>query len=339
MPTFDLAGRTALVTGAARGIGFETARSLHARGASVTLVDLDEGQTSRRPQLVGDRTLAIGADVTDRDAMEAAVAATVERFGALDVAVANAGIAPPTATVRVIDPDAFERTIEVDLLGVWRTTRAALPQIVRRRGHLVVVASVYAFFNGALDSSYAMSKAGVEQLGRSLRVELKPHGASASVAYFGFIDTRMVQDAFADPLAHRFEELTPAPMLKRLPPSAAGEAIVSGHRAARAEDHRAASGGRCSPSCAGSLNPLIDARMERDPKLQELVARGRRATARGGPAQRPSGALGSAGEDPRREDRGVARRVEPDGGDRDAGGHLRAGEQRVEARRGRSSRW
>lgn len=270
MPSFELAGRTALVTGAARGIGWETARLLHARGASVTLVDLDEGQTTQAAQRVGDRTLAIGADVTDREAMEAAVAATVERFGGLDVAVANAGIAPPTATVRVIDPDAYERTIEVDLLGVWRTTRAALPEIVRRRGHLVVVASVYAFFNGALNSSYAMSKAGVEQLGRSLRVELKPHGASASVAYFGFIDTRMVQDAFADPIAHRFEETVPAPMLRRLPPSAAGEAIVKGIER-RAPRIIAPKWWAVLSVLRGIVNPLIDARMERDPKLQEII--------------------------------------------------------------------
>ncbi len=273
MPTFDLAGRTALVTGAARGIGFETARSLHARGASVTLVDLDEDQTALAAQLVGHRTLAIGADVTDSDAMEAAVAATVERFGGLDVAVANAGIAPPTATVRVIDPEAFERTIAVDLLGVWRTTRAALPEIVRRRGHVVVVASVYAFFNGALNSSYAVSKAGVEQLGRALRVELKTHGASASVAYFGFIDTRMVQDAFADPIGRRLEEVSPAPALKRLPPSAAGEAIVNGIER-RAPRIFAPTWWRAVSALRGIVNPLIDARMERDPKLQEIIRAG-----------------------------------------------------------------
>ena len=72
-----------------------------------------------------------------------------------------------------------------------------------------MVASVYAFFNGVLNASYAVSNAGVEQMGRALRVELAPHGASASVAYFGFIDTKMVQDGFADPIAHGLEELQP----------------------------------------------------------------------------------------------------------------------------------
>ena len=88
-----------------------------------------------------------------------------------------------------------------------RTVEAALPEIVRRRGHVVVVASIYAFTNGVGTMPYAMSKAAVEQLGRALRVELVPHGASASVAYFGFIDTEMVHQGIdQDPLA---EEMLP----------------------------------------------------------------------------------------------------------------------------------
>lgn len=271
MAQYDISGKVALVTGAARGIGYETARLLHARGASVALVDLDEEQTRAAAERIGaDGTLGLGVDVTDRAALEEAVAATVERFGGLDIAVANAGIAPPTATMRVIDVDAYERTIEVDLLGVWRTVRAALPQVVERRGHIVVVASVYAFFNGVLNASYAMSKAGVEQLGRALRVELAPHGASASVAYFGFIDTKMVQDAFADPIAHRLEELQPKFMLKRLPPSAAGQAIVEGIER-RAPRIIAPKWWRAWSVLRGIINPLFDARMERDTRMMDLV--------------------------------------------------------------------
>jgi NAD(P)-dependent dehydrogenase (short-subunit alcohol dehydrogenase family) len=273
VPSYSVANRVALVTGAARGIGFETARCLHDRGASVVLVDLDEQATRDAARAVGERTLAIAADVTDREAMQAVVAAAVDRFGGLDVAVANAGISPPTATMRVVDPDAHERTIEVDLLGVWRTTRAALPQVVERGGHIVVVASVYAFFNGALNSSYAISKAGVEQLGRALRVELAHHGASASVAYFGFIDTRMVQDAFEDPVAKRSEEITPAFMRKRLPPSAAGQAIADGIER-RAPRIFAPKWWAAWSALRGLLNPIADARMERDERLGEIVRAG-----------------------------------------------------------------
>lgn len=272
---YSVSGKVALVTGAERGIGWETARLLHSRGASVALVDLDEDAAREAAErIAGDgRVIGIGADVTDRDAIEAAVQETVEAFGGLDMVVANAGVAPPTATMRVIDEDAFERTVEIDLLGVWRTVRAALPPIVERRGHVVVVASVYAFFNGVLNASYAMSKAGVEQLGRALRVELAPHGASASVAYFGYIDTRMVQDAFTDPIAKRLEESQPKWSLRRLPPSAAGEAIVVGIER-RAPRIIAPKWWAVWSVLRGIINPLFDARAERDARLQEAVRMG-----------------------------------------------------------------
>jgi NAD(P)-dependent dehydrogenase (short-subunit alcohol dehydrogenase family) len=285
-PVYNVSGKVALITGAARGIGWETARLLHARGASVALLDLDEDETQAAAERIGsERTLAVTADVTDADAMESAVETVVERFGGLDIAVANAGIAPPTATMRVIDPDAFERCVEIDLLGVWRTVRPALPHVVERRGHIVVVASVYAFFNGVLNASYALSKAGVESLGRSLRVELVPHGASASVAYFGFIDTKMVQDAFEDPVAKKFEDSQPKLFTRRLHPSAAGEAIVDGIERRKARII-APKWWAAWSSLRGILNPLFDARALKDARVQEAVQEGdreeRRAAAKSG---------------------------------------------------------
>lgn len=275
MASFDVNGKVALITGAARGIGFETARLLHERGASVVLVDLDAEQAEAAAgRIGGDRVLGLGADVTDSAAMETTVARAVERFDGLDVVVANAGIGPPAATNRVVDPEQYERVIEVDLLGVWRTVRAALPHIVERRGHVVVVASVMAFVNGVLSSPYAMSKAGVEQLGRALRVELAAHGASASVAYFGFIDTTMVRDSFeGDDIGRRFEEATPRFLLSRLPPSAAGEAIVRGIER-RAPRIIAPGRWRIYSVLRGIINPIFDARLERDRRVQELVRLG-----------------------------------------------------------------
>ena len=89
--------------------------------------------------------------------------------------VANAGVAPPSDTVASIEPAEFERTIDIDLLGQWRTIRATLPEVTERQGHILVIGSIYAFFNGVLNASYAASKAGVEQLIRAVRVELAPH--------------------------------------------------------------------------------------------------------------------------------------------------------------------
>jgi NAD(P)-dependent dehydrogenase (short-subunit alcohol dehydrogenase family) len=273
--TYSLSGKAALVTGAARGIGLETARRLAQRGASVALLDHDPEQVAEAAAPLGDRALALDGDVTDTARMEGAVDEVVERFGSLDVVVANAGVAPPTRPMTVIDNDAYERTIEIDLLGVWRTVRPALPQVVERRGHVVVVASVYAFVNGALATPYAASKAGVEQIGRALRAELAVHGASASVAYFGFIDTAMVRDAFEDPVAGRFEDAFPGFLTRRLTPAAAGEAIVEGieRRAPKIIRPR---WWRAYSVLRGIVNPLFDAQLERDQRLRDAVRDGER---------------------------------------------------------------
>ena len=150
---FQLSGRVALVTGGARGIGFATARALLARGASVTIVDLDPDAVARAAaELHDSRALGLVADVTDRGAMQRVVAETAERFGGLDVVVANAGIASRVATFRATPPETFERVLEVNLMGVVRTVDAALPQIIERRGHVVVISSIYAFTLGIAPS-------------------------------------------------------------------------------------------------------------------------------------------------------------------------------------------
>ena len=272
VPRFALSGKTALVTGGARGIGLATAHALAARGASVMIVDLDEEAARGAAAGVHDtRAAGMAADVTDRGAMQRAVASAVERFGRLDVVVANAGIAARVATFRAMSPESFERVLDVNLMGVYRTVEAALPEIVRRRGHVVVISSIYAFTNGAGAVPYAMSKAAVEQFGRALRAELAQHGASTSVAYFGFIDTEMVRRALdADPLADRMLEGLPRPLRKRLPPSVAGEAIA---RAVERRRPRIIRPRRwvVMSLLRGLLNPLSDARLERDEAAQALL--------------------------------------------------------------------
>jgi NAD(P)-dependent dehydrogenase (short-subunit alcohol dehydrogenase family) len=263
MPAYDLNGKVALVTGGARGIGFETARQIHMRGASVAVVDLDSGEASETAERIGDRAIGIGADVTDHAAIMQAVAETVERFGGLDVVVANAGIAQAKmATMRGIGSEEWERVFEVDMLGVWRTVRAALPQIVERRGHVVVTSSVYAFVNGVFNSPYAVAKSGVESLGRSLRTELMPLGASASVAYFGWVDTKLVQDTVENN-GDRMQQNLPDFLRKRIGPDVAGAAVVRGIEE-RAPRIFAPKWWRYVSALRGIIDPLLDHRFERD---------------------------------------------------------------------------
>ena len=271
MTAFNLNGKVALVTGAARGIGFETARQMHQRGASVAIVDLDADEAREAAERIGARAIGIAGDVTDAGAMRSAVAETVERFGGLDVAMANAGIAPQSmATIRSVPAEEWERVIEVNLLGVWHTVRAALPQVSERRGHIVVVASVAAFANGMLGSSYMTSKAGVEQMGRALRTELTPFGASASVAYFGWVDTRMVQETFEKPGSGLLEEIAPKFMMKRITPPEAGAAVVRGIEE-RAPRIFAPKWWRYLSALRGLMNPLLDRRVERDPRVAAAI--------------------------------------------------------------------
>ncbi|HET7444302.1 MAG TPA: short-chain dehydrogenase/reductase [Solirubrobacterales bacterium] len=271
MTDFSLNGKVALVTGAARGIGYETARQMHMRGASVAVLDLSAEEANEAAERIGPRAIGLAGDVTDMGAMQATVAKVVEEFGGLDCAVANAGIAQQNfATVRGISGEEWERVFEVDMLGVWRTVRAALPQIVERKGQMVVISSVYAFMNGFGNSPYAVAKAGVEQLGRALRVELIPHGANASVGYFGWVDTKLVQDAFAQPDADRVRELSPEWLLKRITPDEAAAGLVRGIEE-RAPRIFVPKWWRYASAIRGVLNPLLDRAMERDEKIRSLI--------------------------------------------------------------------
>jgi NAD(P)-dependent dehydrogenase (short-subunit alcohol dehydrogenase family) len=272
MARYALTGKVALVTGGARGIGLATARALLARGCAVAIVDLDADAASAAAASLHDsRAVGLAADVSDRSAIQRAVAETVAGFGGLDVVVANAGIASRVATFRAIPPETFERVLDVNLMGVCRTVDAALGQIVARAGHVVVVSSVYAFTNGIGAVPYAMSKAAVEQFGRALRAELVQHGASASVAYFGFIDTEMVHRAIdQDPLAGEMLAAFPAPLRKRIPPQAAGEAIVRGIERRQPRIIRPRRWAAMSV-LRGVLNPLSDAQLERDERPQRSL--------------------------------------------------------------------
>jgi NAD(P)-dependent dehydrogenase (short-subunit alcohol dehydrogenase family) len=270
----DVSGKVVLITGPARGIGAEAARQLYAKRAQVALVGLEPELLEQRAQELGPRAAWFEADVTDVGALRQAVEGTVERFGGIDVLIANAGIAP-IGTVFSIDPEAFERTIEINLLGVWRTVRVALPHVVERRGYILPIASLAAALHLPLMAHYAATKAGVEAFANALRGELRHTGTKVGVAYFSFIDTDMVRESLDQSPAKLLRESTPGPVSGVASVESAGRAIV------RAVERRArkAYAPRWVPvplALRGVLQPLIDkqnlAAIEQAVRLAEAEA-------------------------------------------------------------------
>jgi NAD(P)-dependent dehydrogenase (short-subunit alcohol dehydrogenase family) len=227
MPTYPIAGKTVFITGAARGIGAETARRLASKGARVSLVGLEPEELEKVAAQCGPEAAWFETDVTDWDALERAVSGTVERFGGIDVVMANAGIASG-GLVRFTDTEAWERVIEVNLLGVWRTVRTCLPHVIERKGYILPVASVAAAAHAPVMSAYSASKAGVEAFADALRGEVAHHGVSVGVAYFSWIDTDMVSGGDATVAAGLLRGRMRGPLAKTYRLSVAIDAVEKG---------------------------------------------------------------------------------------------------------------
>src|SRR3954453_96731 len=216
---FKLGGRVALITGGASGIGAELARQLSARGMRLGLIDRDAERldgvvagTKRGAPGGGSPPVAVAvADVRDSAALPAAIDDLASRLGGIDVAVANAGIATG-GPLRMVGPDTVEDTIDINLLGVWRTVRASVPHVVPRRGHLLLIASAAALLPAGGLGAYSAAKAGGEALGRARRGELRPHGVSVGVAYYLFLNTPMVSAGEQSPVFLASRRKIPSPI-------------------------------------------------------------------------------------------------------------------------------
>ncbi|RAI70852.1 short-chain dehydrogenase [Pseudomonas fluorescens] len=270
---YSLHDKVVLITGAGGGIGAASARALHGAGAKVVLLDVTETAVRELAAELGPRAVAMGASVTSREDMDRAVELAVDTFGGIDVVFANAGIAcDPPSTIRNMDEATFERIVEVDLLGVWRTVRACLPQICARNGHVLITSSVYAFVNGVVNAPYAMSKAGVEMFGRSLRAELAGTGATAGVLYPGWVATAIAKSAFGGhAAATELAQLAyPGILRKAIQPERIAEAVVKGIecRSARVNCPR-----RWIPLSMfrGLFNLLTDWTLDHDKRIQRLI--------------------------------------------------------------------
>ncbi len=189
-----LDGKRVLITGAARGIGAALAKRLHERGARVALIGLEAELLREVAARCGDAPWA-ECNIALRPRVEEAVEAMVERLGGLDVVVANAGVAAQLPLLGG-DPSVMERTMDVNVLGTYYTLRAAGPHIAHPGGYALVVASLAAAVHAPLLGAYSASKAAVEALGNTLRVELRESGAKVGVAYFAELDTDMTSRGF-----------------------------------------------------------------------------------------------------------------------------------------------
>lgn len=272
---YDLNGKVALITGATGGIGAASARALYQQGASLVLTDLSrQALDTLAAEFDAERVLALPLDVTDGAASKAVVQQTVERFGRLDIAFANAGIAwrNTPATIASCDEAEFEKIIDVDLFGVWRTIRAALPEVQRNHGQIVITSSIYSFVNGMVNAPYAASKAAVEMLGRALRAELAGTGASASVLYPGWTATPIADLAFGGhaTASELIESAFPAVLRKQVQPEEIATALVAG-LATRSASIIAPARWKPLSMLRGVMSPLSDALLERSTKIQRLV--------------------------------------------------------------------
>lgn len=183
MNKIDLQNRHAIVTGGAQGIGFAVAERLLSSGASVTLWDRDSAVlTSAVIELGGSGTVdAVTADVTDAESVRSAAAATVEKFGKIDILVANAGISGPTLKTWEYPVDVWRQVIEVDLVGVFLCCRAVVPFMLQQKyGRIVNVSSVAGKEGNPNASAYSAAKAGVIAFTKSLGKEVADHNIAVN---------------------------------------------------------------------------------------------------------------------------------------------------------------
>jgi NAD(P)-dependent dehydrogenase (short-subunit alcohol dehydrogenase family) len=198
----NLSGSVVLVNGAGAGIGAAEVKLLVEKGARVCALDIDEDAARR-----SGAAMTIGADVTDREAMAAAIDAVVDHFGKLDVLICNAGITHRPATLRVLKPGDAQRVIDVNLIGTLNTIQPAIQPLIASRGHAVVVSSLgwppNVEFGSMLPAAggiaYSASKVAVEMLGRGLRLELSEHDVGVTIVYFAVIDTAMARMTLDSP--------------------------------------------------------------------------------------------------------------------------------------------
>jgi 3-oxoacyl-[acyl-carrier protein] reductase len=194
---FDLAGRTALVTGATGGIGGQIARALHALGASVALSGTKSDKLEALAGELGARAHALRCDLADRAQVEALVPQAEAALGQVDILVNNAGLTRDNLFMRMKNEE-WDAVLAVDLTAAFQLARAAVRGMMRRRfGRIIGVTSIVGVTGNAGQSNYAAAKAGMIGMSKALAQEVASRGITVNCVAPGFIATAMT-DAIAD---------------------------------------------------------------------------------------------------------------------------------------------
>lgn len=209
----DLAGKVALVTGGARGIGRAAAEALYRAGAVVAIADLDEQGAAEAARSLGERALGLHVDVASAEAVQAMVEQVVRVFGGVDILVNSAGICKRGRALEISEKE-WDLVIAINLKGTFLCCRAALPSMIQRGwGRIVNVASISGKIGGLMVGvHYAASKGGVLALTKGLAREVAPHGITVNAVCPALVDTDM-SSLFTDEELKRYIGTVP---LRRL---------------------------------------------------------------------------------------------------------------------------
>jgi NAD(P)-dependent dehydrogenase (short-subunit alcohol dehydrogenase family) len=233
MSSADRTGRVAFITGGASGLGLAVAALLQRRGMKLVLMDLAEpALQAAAAQIGGSDVLTVAGDVTNPDDCRAAVDSAVKRFGAIDLCWANAGIGT-LAPLRHADAAEWMQVVRVNVFGVLHTVQAALPHLLSSRGQVVVSASVASLGHAAAMSAYVASKAAVEAMCDSWRIELAHHGVGVTCVHPLWVTTPMVERGRASLAFGRLRRAMKGPLGQEVPLAEAASLIADGILARR----------------------------------------------------------------------------------------------------------
>lgn len=201
---YNLRNRVVVITGSSGGLGSGIAEAARQKGARLALLDIDAAAVARQAANLGEPPQVRGwhADVRSYERLTTCMDEIVQHFGGIDVVIANAGI-EVIEPLMTGDPAAFAQVIDINLMGVWYTFRAAVAHVAARKGYLMAISSMAAFVHSPLQAGYCSSKAGVWAICNSIRLELKHHNVGVGSVHPTFFPTPLMDGITANPASRR----------------------------------------------------------------------------------------------------------------------------------------